>query len=74
MYTDEGDSIHMKRGRIVEVTTETFVLNASKKVILKSPEVKSTGTITDLSLGNSVTVDQLRQHQLAHTHHVNGTN
>ncbi|WP_299538313.1 phage baseplate assembly protein V [uncultured Herbaspirillum sp.] len=74
MYTDEGDSIHMKRGRIVEVTTETFVLNASKKVILNSPEVKSTGTITDLSLGNSVTVDQLRQHQIAHTHHVNGTN
>lgn len=74
MYTDEGDSIHMKRGRLVEVTTETFVLNASQKVILNSPEVKATGTITDMSLGNSVTVDQLRQHQVDHTHHVNGTN
>lgn len=28
LYTDEGDSIVLKRGRLIEVTTETFRLNA----------------------------------------------
>ncbi len=30
IYTDEGDSIVLKRGRLIEETTEPFVINAKK--------------------------------------------
>lgn len=30
IYSDEGDSVVLKRGRVVEVTTETFRLNAKR--------------------------------------------
>lgn len=30
IYTDEGDSVVLKRGRVVEITTETFRLNAQR--------------------------------------------
>lgn len=37
IYSDEGDSVVLKRGRVVEVTTETFRLNA-KRCELNAPE------------------------------------
>lgn len=60
IYTDEGDSIVMKRGRLVEITTQTLRVNAgvaielnapvitgnaSTKVTLNTPLVSATGNL-----------------------------
>jgi len=47
LYTDEGDYIHMKRGRLIEVETETLVVRATTKVTLETPLVEATGDIKD---------------------------
>lgn len=47
LYTDEGDFIHMKRGRLIEMVTETLVVKASKKVVLDTPLVDATGEVKD---------------------------
>lgn len=39
LYTDEGDSIVMKRGRIVEVTTGTYRVNATDAIELNAPTI-----------------------------------
>jgi phage baseplate assembly protein V len=46
IYTDEGDSVVLKRGRLIEVTTQTFRLNtqvmevnASEKIDFNTPMV-----------------------------------
>lgn len=39
IYTDEGDSIVLKRGRVIEVTTETFRVNAGAAIELNAPTV-----------------------------------
>jgi phage gp45-like len=43
LYTDEGDYVHMKRGRVVEVVTETLLVKASGKVRFETPVVEMTG-------------------------------
>ncbi|MDP1681093.1 MAG: phage baseplate assembly protein V [Burkholderiales bacterium] len=40
IYTDEGDSIVLKRGRLVEVNTQTFRINASTLVEINTPKVQ----------------------------------
>lgn len=47
LYTDEGDFIHLKRGRLIEVETETLVVRASTKVVLDTPLVEATGEVKD---------------------------
>lgn len=37
IYTDEGDKIHLKRNRVIEVTTETFRVNAGTKFEINTP-------------------------------------
>ena len=37
----------MKRGRLIEVETETLVIRASTKVVLETPLVDATGEIKD---------------------------
>lgn len=49
IYTDEGDSVVLKRGRLIEVTTQTFRINAGTAIELNAP------TIT----GNAATKVQL---------------
>jgi phage baseplate assembly protein V len=39
VYTDEGDSIVLKRGRLIEVTTQTLKINASTKVEITTPDM-----------------------------------
>ncbi|ASV33135.1 phage baseplate assembly protein V [Candidatus Hamiltonella defensa] len=46
LYTDEGDHIVLKRGRVIEVTTDTFVVKAKNKVVLDTPRVDTSGEIT----------------------------
>lgn len=39
LYTDEGDSIVLKRGNVVEVKTKTFRVNASELIELNAPQI-----------------------------------
>lgn len=39
IYTDEGDSILLKRGRVIEVTTQTFRVNAGAAIELNAPTI-----------------------------------
>lgn len=41
MYSDEGDSVHLKRGRIIEVTTRIFRVNAEEEIELNTPRVRA---------------------------------
>ncbi|MGG2139901.1 phage baseplate assembly protein V [Symbiopectobacterium sp. RP] len=45
IYSDEGDSIVLKRGRLIEATTETFILNAKNKVVLNTALIETSGAI-----------------------------
>lgn len=78
LYTDEGDSIVLKRGRLIEVTTETLKINASTRVEMITPLVKTTGEIradediTDrVAHPDSDTVRGMRELYDSHTHHEN---
>lgn len=44
IYTDEGDKIVMKRNNVIEITTETYRINAGTKVEINTPlyEVNAT--------------------------------
>jgi phage baseplate assembly protein V len=44
LYSDEGDSIVLKRGRVIEVTTETYRINASKAIELNAPDITGTAS------------------------------
>lgn len=43
LYSDEGDRVHMKRGRVMEIVTNTLVIKASVKVRMESPLVEQIG-------------------------------
>lgn len=45
IYTDEGDHIHLKRGRLIEVVTDTLVVKASAKVRFETPVIEATGRV-----------------------------
>lgn len=61
LYTDEGDKIHFKRGRNVELTTNTFTVNAATKIELTAPDVvitasnKITATTPEVAASAKVT-------------------
>jgi phage gp45-like len=43
LYTDEGDYVHMKRGRMIEVVTDDLVFKVKNKVRFETPLVEMTG-------------------------------
>lgn len=43
IYTDEGDYVHLKRGRVIEIVTDTLVVKAGLKVRFETPIVEITG-------------------------------
>jgi phage baseplate assembly protein V len=45
IYTDEGDKIHFKRGRIIDIETGTLNIKASSGVHFDTPSITQTGTI-----------------------------
>lgn len=45
LYTDEGDKIHLKRGRIIDIETETLNIKASTSVNFDTPTITQTGQI-----------------------------
>jgi len=49
IYSDEGDKVHFKRGKVVEITTNTLTVNAATAINLNSPVITATaGTKIDL--------------------------
>lgn len=52
IYTDEGDRIHFKRGRIIDIETETLNIKASGSVNFDTPTITQTGQI--VSQGDQV--------------------
>jgi phage baseplate assembly protein V len=45
IYTDEGDKIHFKRGRIIEIETATLNIKATNSVNFDTPTITQTGRI-----------------------------
>lgn len=45
LYTDEGDFIHFKRGRVIDIETVTLNIKASDSVNFDTPLIKTTGRI-----------------------------
>ncbi|USE78057.1 phage baseplate assembly protein V [Cupriavidus gilardii] len=41
LYTDEGDAVHLQRGRVIEVNTRVFRVNATEMVDLNTPKVRA---------------------------------
>lgn len=81
IYTDEGDKIHLKRNNLIEVTTETFRVNAGTKVEINTPlyeitaplstfsgDVQSDGDILDDANGTGKTMAQMRTTYNSHHH------
>lgn len=52
LYTDEGDFLHFKRGRVIEVETMTLKIKAGEAVEFDTPIIRTTGRIE--SVGDQV--------------------
>lgn len=52
IYTDEGDKIHFKRGRVVDIETQTLNIKAGVAVNFETPQITQTGQI--VSQGDQV--------------------
>jgi len=63
LYTDEGDKVHFKRDRVIEVVTGTLNISASTAVNFDTPVINTTGQI--LSAGDQVAGGIS---QIGHTH------
>ncbi|MGD9638389.1 MAG: phage baseplate assembly protein V [Alphaproteobacteria bacterium] len=74
IYTDEGDSITLKRGKIINVNTETLNITASNSVNFTTPSINTTGLIkadgdiTDNSSSNTNSMSTMRDIYNTHTH------
>ncbi|MEK6788513.1 MAG: phage baseplate assembly protein V [Pseudomonadota bacterium] len=67
LYTDEGDYLHFKRGRIAEINTGTLLVKASTKVRFETPLVETTGDLLDSAASNTRTVAGMRTVYNGHT-------
>ncbi|MFJ4143528.1 phage baseplate assembly protein V [Pseudomonas sp. NPDC089734] len=52
IYTDEGDKIHLKRGKVIDIETNTLNVRAAVAVNFETPQITQTGTI--VSQGDQV--------------------
>ena len=60
LYTDEGDYVHMKRGRVIEVVTDDLVFKVKNKVRFETPLVEMSG---DQHTDGSIKADgEVRDH------------
>lgn len=74
LYDDQGQKIVLKRGRVVEVHTDTLVVNASAKVTFNTPlvetsgELETVGDITDRRDEQEQSMSAMRNVYDIHTH------
>ncbi|CAM3376879.1 hypothetical protein BZK31_18825 [Pseudomonas floridensis] len=45
IYTDEGDKVHFKRGKVIEIQTNTLNIKAATAVNFETPQITQTGKI-----------------------------
>lgn len=45
IYTDEGDKVHFKRGRVIDIETQTLNIKAGVAVKFDTPQITQTGRI-----------------------------
>lgn len=45
LYTDEGDYVHMKRGRVIEVVTDELLFKVKNRVRFETPLVEMSGDL-----------------------------
>ncbi len=45
LYTDEGDKVHLKRGRVIDIETHTLNIKAAESVNFDTPLITATGEI-----------------------------
>lgn len=70
LYTDEGDKLHFKRGRVIEIETTTLKVKASAAVEFDTPEIRTTGKI--VSAGDQIAAG-ISQLQHGHTQVMSGS-
>ena len=46
LYTDEGDHVILKRGRVIEVTTQTFRVNADVAIEMNAPTITGNAAVS----------------------------
>lgn len=63
LYTDEGDRLHFKRGRVLEIQTMTLRVTAGEAVEFETPVIRTTGRIE--SAGDQIAAGIS---QTGHTH------
>lgn len=78
IYTDEGSSIKLKRGKIIEINGDdviinanNFTVNAANHATFETPELKSSNDIRDNYSTNSSTIASDRVIYNTHTHDEN---
>ncbi|MGH3443611.1 MAG: phage baseplate assembly protein V, partial [Nitriliruptorales bacterium] len=52
IYTDEGDKVHFKRGRVIDIETGTLNIRASQAVNIDTPTLTQSGKI--ISQGDQI--------------------
>ena len=74
LYTDEGDTVILKRGRVIEFNTQTLLIKASTKVRFETPlveatgQIKADGDITDQVPSGGKSMASMRATYNSHTH------
>lgn len=74
LYTDEGDKVVLRRGRVVEITTQTLLVKASTRIRFETPlvettgQVKADGDITDQVPAGGKSMASMRATYNGHTH------
>ena len=73
IWTDEGDIIHLKRDRTIEVTTLNLVVKAAEKARFETPVLECTGEIHDRCDDQPNTMNGMRLIYNSHVHPENGS-
>lgn len=68
IYTDEGDKIVLKRGKIIEIDTDELIVNATNRVTLNTPLVRASGDLIDHYEENGETLNDFRHTYNIHEH------
>lgn len=68
LYTNEGASIHLKNGRIVEVDCDELIVKAGTRVRFETPRVEATGDIVDTVGSNARSMKGMRDQYNTHKH------
>lgn len=68
LYTDEGDSVILKRGKNMELNTNTLTVNAAIKARFNTPILECTGDIIDKVDTNLRSMRTMRTVYNTHTH------